>query len=308
MRRPPGLGRGHRPERRRFGDCRDVIRAARTYPRARGSLRAAPVSVAVLAATVLFTAADRVPGAVHRGVSELARYRAADLFAGRWWRLPLSGLLAQSPWQCLCTVVIGGALYVALEQTMGRALVLVLATSHMLPTLAIACFARAGGDTHLLTVLDFGTSCLLMGAAGALLWLRRSRLLLVGTGSIYAGDLVVNSPMTITEHVLALGCGVGVAIVWGGVPALHRARSARACDPDHRRETPAEPLPLAGIHNRDCDGGKDKQVHRPRPDTGPRIEDTAQTRRLDGGRFGAAARFALRSPKRSALPSLRSTD
>jgi hypothetical protein len=232
----------------RFGDWPKVIRAAAICPSIRRSLREATLSLVVVAATVLFTAADRAPGAVHRGVSVLARYRAADLFAGRWWRLPLSGLLAQSSWQCLCTVVIGGALYAALERTIGSAMVLVLAISHILPTLAIAFYARASGATHLLTVLDYGTSCMLMGAAGALLWLRRSRLLLIATVFVYAGDLVVNSPMTITEHVLAIWCGVGVAIVW--------VRANRGSVIERPGRPQAEPLAVTGARQYPLLGGE----------------------------------------------------
>jgi hypothetical protein len=142
----------------------------------------------------------------------LAAYRAGDIFDGRLWRLPLSGLLAQSWLQWGWTIVVGCALFIALESRLGSVRTLAtLGLSHIVPTVAVAVWARVLNHGSVLAMQDFGTSCLIMGAAGALLCVSRSRLLAAALLATMVGDVFLNSTLTIIEHLIAVTIGVASA-------------------------------------------------------------------------------------------------
>jgi hypothetical protein len=133
-------------------------------------------------------------------------------------------LLAQSWLQLGWTIVVGCALFIALESRLGSVRTsATLAVSHIVPTVAVAVWARLVIDRSILAMQDFGTSCLIMGAAGALLWLSRSRLLAAALLATMAGDVFLNSTLTIVEHLIAVAIGVASATVFSG-PLRHRRR------------------------------------------------------------------------------------
>jgi membrane associated rhomboid family serine protease len=210
---------------------------ARTW-RPRGGLswssvpRTVPVTATMVTATTVLSAASAVPGRSRSLVAEVARYHAADLAAGRWWRLLGSALLPQSLLQWVWTAAVACTLFVMLEAAIGsQRMAILLAASHVGPTLVIAGWAYAAGDRAVLDVPDFGTSCLIMGVAGALLWLRRSRILLVGLLIIMSGDMLLNLPMTVLEHVIAIAIGVASVLSLRASSGSRVSRSYRIAQP-----------------------------------------------------------------------------
>ncbi|MCU1655393.1 MAG: hypothetical protein JWO57_49 [Pseudonocardiales bacterium] len=197
---------------------RDILERglAGSLPRLRaGVWPRVPVSIAIAIATTIVTVFASGPPALRRVADELAMYRGRDIFDGHLWRLPLSGLLAQSWLQWAWTIVVGCALFVALELRLGSTrTAITLGLSHMVPTVVVALWAHAVSDRSLLAAHDFGTSCLIMGAAGALLWLGRSRLLGAALVATLIGDVFLNSTVTVIEHLIALAIGTGSAIVF----------------------------------------------------------------------------------------------
>jgi hypothetical protein len=191
--------------------------------RLRTALCRVPVTLLVLVVTTLLFVADHTGGSTHHAATALARYRADALLRAPW-QLPLSALLPQSGPQWAWTVVVGGALFVALERRVGSVrAAAVLALGHVVPTLVVACWAHATGAVPALHREDFGTSCLIMAAAGALLVLLRSWLLLTAVAVTFAVDGFVNAPTTVVEHLIALAVGaVSVA-----APVSRRRRPAR---------------------------------------------------------------------------------
>ncbi|MDT4938568.1 MAG: hypothetical protein QOG80_2239, partial [Pseudonocardiales bacterium] len=173
----------------------------------------------IMVATTVLTALGNSTDGPRRVAYLLAGYRPSQLFDGQLWRLPLSALLAQSWLQWAWTVLVGGALMVAVESRLGRIrAATVLSLSHIVPTVAVAFWARAVEDRSIMSSEDFGTSCLIVGAAGALLWVSRSRLLAVGLLVSFVGDIFLNSPVTIVEHIIAVGIGGVTAISLGHPP------------------------------------------------------------------------------------------
>src|SRR6476646_3433611 len=110
------------------------------------AFRRLPASIVVGALTTLLVIADHSTGATHHAVTTLARYRA-DALLRYPWQLPLSAVLAQSWLQWIWTVLVGGSLFIALELRIGSVrAAAVLALSHVVPTVVLACWAHAAGD------------------------------------------------------------------------------------------------------------------------------------------------------------------
>ena len=214
-----------------------------------------PASIVLGTLTTLLIIADHSTGATHHAVMTLARYRA-DALLRYPWQLPLSAVLAQSWLQWIWTVVVGSSLFIALELRIGslRASI-VLALSHVIPTVVVACWAHAAGAVSVLHREDYGTSCLIMGAAGALLLVWRSRMLLAALVVTLAVDSVVNSSTTIVEHVIAVAVGAfataGLASI---VPRRSRSASDDAFEPQGFETSAAESGPTA----------RDNRCHRDR--------------------------------------------
>lgn len=180
------------------------------------TLRAQPISLGIATSTTLTTFAARGPAQWRALSSSLALYRGSDLARLEFWRLPLSAFLAQSVAQWAWTVVVAFSLLASVERRLGQVrFATIIASSHMIPTLAVALWATSSGDVALLHVADYGTSCLITGAVGAALWIWRSKSLFLVVAVGFAGDLVLNSPMTIVEHVLALLIGATLALAMG---------------------------------------------------------------------------------------------
>lgn len=164
-----------------------------------------PVSAALGLSTLAMTLAFSGPGRWHLTANALAGYHAGDLAEGKWFRLPLSALLAQSWWQLAWTLLMALTLFAALEALIGSLrTALILGASHILPTLAVAGWATWTASSHLLSVADWGTSCLFMGAAGALAAHLRSRVLSVIIVLVFCGDVFINTPVTICEHLMSV--------------------------------------------------------------------------------------------------------
>lgn len=177
------------------------------------TMRAQPVSLGIAASTTITTFAARGPAQWRALTSSLAAYRGTDLARLEFWRLPLSAFLAQSVAQWAWTIVVALSLLASVERRLGRVrFATLVASSHILPTLAVALWATSSGDIALLHVADYGTSCFITGAVGAALWLWRSRALSLVVALGFVGDLFLNSPMTIVEHVLALLIGATFAL------------------------------------------------------------------------------------------------
>jgi membrane associated rhomboid family serine protease len=167
-----------------------------------------PVTLALLFITTLLTIARAFGPAQSSLVDRIAQYRAEDLADGRYWRLPASALLAQDWLQLVWTLVVGGALFLLAEKVLGSIrLLLVLVIAHVVPTVVIAGWAETDHPASLHT-LDYGTSCLIIGAAAALIASQRLVLLAVATAATFGVDALINSPVTITEHVIALVLGL----------------------------------------------------------------------------------------------------
>jgi hypothetical protein len=199
---------------------RDTVQSA-----LRIGVRKCPVTVALLLAMIVLTASRTLGPAAARTVNAIAQYRGTDLAAGRLWSLPASALLAEGWLQLAWTLVVGGALFVLVELSLGSGRTLLfLAIAHIAPTLVIAGWAEVDHPA-LLHNADYGTSCLIMGAAGALITSRHLARLAIATAAVFGVDALINSPVTITEHVLAVS--LGLAFGWA-------ARNRTAVSPSLR--------------------------------------------------------------------------
>ncbi|SDJ37106.1 hypothetical protein SAMN05444157_3045 [Frankineae bacterium MT45] len=205
-----------------------------------GLLRSVPGSIG-LALGVLSVSLARflLPAADHPDFARMITYRGRDLThlrPGLLWRLPLSAFCAHSVADLLWTLSICATAFVLLERRLGTAgLLAVTVSAHVVSTVSVDLNAAANDWHSWLMVRDYGTSCLVMGAFGALLLATRSRWLLVGVLVIAAVDLRINSPMTISEHVIAFGTGAFVFAVqslrlpsWLRTPIFAFERSGRA--------------------------------------------------------------------------------
>jgi hypothetical protein len=176
--------------------------------RAGRGIAGAPVSASLALLTVGFSAASALPGSGHRLARTAAAYHGRDLMRAALWRLPLSALLAQSVLQLLWTLLLMSTLFTALEHVVGGVkLLLIAAAGHVLPTVAVDLFAMCQRWPRWLATADYGTSCLIMGVIAALLLLTRNRMLMGALMLVLAIDGVLNSVMTVSEHLLALLAG-----------------------------------------------------------------------------------------------------
>jgi hypothetical protein len=196
--------------------------------RSRGIIRAAPASLMVAAGSFLATAAVRISTPWQNSATELLSYKGEDLYAWQLWKLISSGLLALSWPQWLWTLFVAVVLFAALEVRVGsRRLIACILLSHVVPTVVVALLAPAIGERDLLTHVDYGTSCLVVGAAAALAWVRRSALLAGVMVVSLATDAFLSAPSTAVEHCLAVTIGAAVAVA--GSPRLRS--SANGCRP-----------------------------------------------------------------------------
>lgn len=227
--------------------------------------RAAALIVTVtisVACTTMYVISLTAPGLAQR----LGRYRPSDLASGGWWRLISSAVLPQSAWQWAWTVAIGALLFGLLERRIGSLRTgAILLAGHVTPTLLVAAWAALTDRTQVMATPDFGTSCLITAAAGALLWLTRSRLLRLATVIAFLVDAIVNGPVAIVEHILALLLG---AVAAAGASRRVRVGRGRTANPSAaggahvnaavcsvvRSQVPTDRLPAtpsAAVHGED---------------------------------------------------------
>jgi hypothetical protein len=193
--------------------------------RARGVLRAAPVSLMLALSTLLVTGVVRIASPVQDAAYGLFAYRGLDVYSGDFLSLPLSGLLSQSWPQWAWTAFVAVVVFAPLEVRVGGRMVLAcVLLSQVASTSVVAVLAPALGHRDLLTHPDFGTSCLVVGATAALAWVRRSRLLSIVILASLLVDAFLSAPATAVEHCVAVTVGVlAVMVVKGG----RRPRSSK---------------------------------------------------------------------------------
>jgi membrane associated rhomboid family serine protease len=227
----------------------DMFEPVASRVRTRGLLRTAPVSLLVAGLSLIATISVRWPSGLKHGADTVLLYRGRDLYHGALWRLPTSALLAQSWWQWASTALLAASLLAALEVRVGSGLFSAcLLASHCAPTVLVAAAARSDHDTAMLSRADFGPSCLIVGAIAALAWASRSALLAVILALSLAIDPAFNSPMTITEHLLAAAFGILIVAALGtrapsgsrlaaAAPNLDTTRTAADSPPTEQQTT-----------------------------------------------------------------------
>ena len=210
----PATAVRHRTVNTLFTVFRAHFEPLRESIRSRGLTRAVPASLALATASLILTALVHTPSPIQQQATSLLEYKGDDLYSGELWRLVSSGLLAQSWLQYLWTLFIAAVIFAVLEVRIGWAKLLAcVAASHIVPTVIVALLAPLLGHTGVLSEVDYGTSCLVVGGVAGLAWLRRSLLLaaFVATGVI--GDILLSAPLTVIEHALALAFGAVVVAV-----------------------------------------------------------------------------------------------
>jgi len=199
--------------------------------RALGISRAAPISMVLALASLVVTGLVRIASPARHQLAGILSYRGQDLYDGQLWKLVSGGLLAQSWSQWLWTLFVAVIVFAALEVRVGGPMLLAAAfAGQVISTVAVAWLAPLIGHAEQLAHEDVGTSCLVVAAAAALAWVRRSLLL---TGVILSSLLVdgfLSAPATAVEHCVAVATG---ALVMVAAPAGRRPRdrvpaSARA--------------------------------------------------------------------------------
>ena len=167
--------------------------------------RRAPVSMGMIVVTVALSAGPVVSPSISSALLGLTAYHAVDLGRGRVWRLVLSAFAAQSGAQFVWTVLMLMTVFVAVERIVGSVgLLLISLGAHVISTLVIDGLAYSWPWHSWLSQADFGTSCLIMGTAMALLLATHSKFLAGALVIIVIGDGFLNSPMTVLEHLVAL--------------------------------------------------------------------------------------------------------
>jgi hypothetical protein len=196
--------------------------------RAHGLLRAAPVSLMLAVSSLLVTGLVRIASPVQDAAYAIFAYRGLDLWAGEVWSLPLSGLLSQSWPQWAWTLFVAGVVFAPLEVRIGGPMVLACVfLSQVASTAVVGLLAPSFGHADLLTHPDFGTSCLVVGAAAALAWVRRSVLLMAVIVLSLTGDAFLSAPATAVEHCVAVAVG---ALSVMAVRHRRRPRTAQSGD------------------------------------------------------------------------------
>jgi hypothetical protein len=154
------------------------------------------------------TAVARVTSPIQGSAAGFLAYRGRDFYAGAVWKLPASGLLAQSWPQWIWTLLVAAVVFASLEVRVGgMRLLLCVLLSQTVPTVMVALLAPLCGHAELLFRPDYGTSCLVVGATAALAWVRRSALLAMVIAISLAADAVLSAPATAVEHCLAVSIG-----------------------------------------------------------------------------------------------------
>jgi membrane associated rhomboid family serine protease len=181
--------------------------------RTKGILRAAPASMLLAAATLVVTGLVRLATPLQHNATALLSYRGEDLYDGELWKVPLSGLLAQSWPQWVWTLFVAAVVFAPLEVRAGaRKLLACVFLSQIVSTSAVALLAPTTGHADLLSRADYGTSCLVVGAAAALTWVRRSMLLAFVITLSLAFDAFLSAPSTAVEHCIAVAVGALVLV------------------------------------------------------------------------------------------------
>jgi len=196
--------------------------------RSRGVLRAAPVSACLVLTSLLATAWMFVPGPWQDSARAVWLYSGASLYHWQLWKVPASGLLAMGWMQWLWTLLMGLVVFAALEVRIGPVRTLVCAVaSHCLPTILIALAAPLVGNAAELTYPDYGTSCLVVGAAAALAEVRRSAWLTAIIMASLLADVVLSAPSTTVEHWLSAATGAVVALGAEQYARIGRTKAGR---------------------------------------------------------------------------------
>jgi membrane associated rhomboid family serine protease len=179
-----------------------------------GYARSAPASLLMVMTSLTITAVALGTGSQHHAANHALSYRGSDFYHGDWWKLITSGLLAQSWLQFLWTALIAVVVFAPLEVRVGPG-TLIAATflPQIISTVVVAIGAPLLDHSDELTRPDFGTSCLVVGAAAALAWVRRSRLLTVVIVVSLAVDSVLSASATAVEHCVAVATGA-LVMMW----------------------------------------------------------------------------------------------
>ena len=168
----------------------------------------------MIVVTVALSAGPVISPSFSSALLGLTAYHAVDLGKGRVWRLVLSAFAAQSGVQFVWTVLMLMTVFVAVERVVGSIGVLLISLgAHVISTLMIDGLAYSWAWHSWLSQTDFGTSCLIMGTGMALLLATRSKLLAGALVVIVIGDGLLNSPMTVLEHLVALLVGAATYLL-----------------------------------------------------------------------------------------------
>jgi hypothetical protein len=164
----------------------------------------------LLLASLAATASVRLPSPVQDAANGIFLYRGRDLHtAAASYRLPLSGLLAQSWPQWVWTAVVAVILFAPLEVRAGPArLLLCVFAGQVLSTVVVDLIAGAGDRTAQLATPDIGTSSLVVSAAAGCAWVTRSRPLTIVLAVGLCVDAVLSASPTAMEHWVAAGTGL----------------------------------------------------------------------------------------------------
>jgi hypothetical protein len=195
-------------------DARAVITWALAYRRPlrrlvirRGPFRAAPAAVGFLMTCLLVSLAWHVPGAGHRLVAACCAYQRWRPSPGGAVRLVAGAFLLRTWYEVVWTVAATVLVTAPFEAWMGSGRMLTTITlGQVVPTIVVAAglaLAHRPGDGG----LDVGSSAVIVAAAAGLAI--RSRSLSVG-GCLLMAQLVallVQSPLTTAEHLLAAMVG-----------------------------------------------------------------------------------------------------
>jgi membrane associated rhomboid family serine protease len=204
----------------------DQLRPVADRVRRLGYARSAPTTLLLILTSLTITAAALGAGSGHHAANHALSYRGTDFYHGDWWKLISSGLLAQSWLQFLWTALMAVVLFAPLEVRVGPGkLIAATFLPQIISTVVVAVGAPLLDHSNELTRPDFGTSCLVVGAAAALAWVRRSRLLTVVIGVSLVVDSVLSAPATAIEHCVAVATGA-LVMMWATPDARPRISTA----------------------------------------------------------------------------------
>jgi len=206
----------------------DQLRPVADRVRRLGYARSAPTTLLLILTSLTITAAALGTGSGHHAANHALSYRGTDFYHGDWWKLITSGLLAQSWLQFLWTALVAVVLFAPLEVRVGAGkLIAATFLPQIISTVVVAIGAPLLDHSNELTRPDFGTSCLVVGAAAALAWVRRSRLLALVIVVSLIVDSVVSAPATAIEHCVAVATGA-LVMMWATPDPRPRIAAASA--------------------------------------------------------------------------------